>query len=119
MRIHQNLYEEWLIDDLCAKYGVGTKKVLNQHSGSPLVTACMRKVGGIVAYCCYKTHTPLHLRTDINGGAVLRQRLYNGIVQKRAIKYSRASEQTLLILYFMEQRYGTAFWKELKNILRK
>lgn len=119
LRIRQNLYEEWLLSDLCGKYGVGTKKVINQHSRSPLLTAVVRKMGGIAAYVCFKTHIPLHLRTDINGGALLRQKLYDGIRQKQAIHYSRASQVLLLTIYVMEQRYGTDFWKDVRKKLRK
>lgn len=118
-RIHQNLYEEWLMKDLCEKYGIGTKKTLNQYTRSPVVNSAIRQVGGVVAWFCFKTHTTLRLRTDINGGAELRQRLYDGIHQKRAIKYSRASQPLLLALYMMEQRYGTHFWKDIREILKK
>lgn len=119
LRVHQNLYEQWLLEDLCEKYGVGTKKVLNLHSRSPIVTAAIHRIGGVVAYFCFKTHTPLHMKTDINGGAALRQRLYDGIRQKQAIKYSRASQALLLSIYLMEQRYGTKFWKNVRRILKK
>ncbi len=119
LRIHQNLYEEWLLEDLCGKYGVGTKKILNLHSRSPLVTAAIHSIGGVVAYFCFRTHRPLQMRTDINGGAALRQRLYDEIHQKRAIKYSRASQALLLSIYLMEQRYGIHFWKDVRKILKK
>jgi len=118
-RIHQNLYEEWLIEDLCGKYGVGTKKIINQHAHNPFINEIMHRIGGLAAYCCFKLHVPLQLHTDINGGAVLRQRLYDEISQKQAIKYSRASQPLLLALYLMEQRYGTAFWKDVRKILKK
>ena len=119
LRIHQNLYEEWLMEDLCGKYGVGTKKTINQHTPYLWLSAVVRQVGGVTAWYCFKTHTTLRLRTDINGGATLRQRLYDGIVQKPAIKYSRASQPLLLALYFMEKRYGTHFWKNVRNVLKK
>ena len=119
LRVHQNLYEEWLMEDLCEKYGVGTKKAINQHTPYPLLNSMIRHAGGIVAWYCFHTHTMLRLHTDINGGALLRQKLYDRIQQKQAIKYSRASMLLLLTLYLMEQRYGTHFWKELRNILEK
>lgn len=107
------------MEDLCEKYGVGTKKAINQHTPYPLLNSMIRHAGGIVAWYCFHTHTMLRLHTDINGGALLRQKIYDRIQQKQAIKYSCASMLLLLTLYLMEQRYGTQFWKELRNILEK
>lgn len=118
-RIQQNLYEEWLMEDLCKKYGLDTKKTINRYTRSKFVNGIIRQVGGLIAYCCFKTHKTLRLRTDINGGAVLRQQLYDGISQKKAIKYSRASQALLLSLYLMEQRYGHHFWCNIRKILKK
>ena len=119
MRIRQNLYEEWLITDLCGKYGIGTKKRINRHFSHPWIETVARQVGGIVAWFSFKTHKTLRLHTDINGGATLRQRLYDEIQQKKAIKYSRAGQVLLLTLYLMEQRYGTQFWKSVRTVLKK
>lgn len=118
-RVRQNLYEQWLVEDLCGKYGIGTKKIVNQHSRSPLITAIMRRLGSVIVFCCFKMHILLRLRTDINGGAALRQELYDSISQKQAIKYSRASETLLMAIYLMEQRYGTHFWKDIRKVLKK
>lgn len=119
LRIHQNLYEEWLLTDLCKNYEVDTKKHINQHTPYPWMTTVVRQVGGVVAWFCFKTNRTFRLRTDINGGAKFRQRLYKGIQQKSAIRYSRASQTLLLTLYLMEQRYGTQFWKSVHTVLKK
>lgn len=118
-RIRQGLYEEWLMEDLCHKYNVDTKKIIQNHAPFPWLTRLIRPIGGIVAKFCYKTHTPLHLRTDINGGAALRQRLFDSICQKQAIKYSRASETLLMAIHLMERRYGTHFWNDVRKVLKK
>lgn len=119
LRMHQNLYEEWLMEDLCGAYGVGTKKTISRHTPYPWLTTVVRAVGGVVAWFCFKTNRPLHLRTDINGGAMLRQRLYDDIIQKRAIKYARASQAVLQTIYLMEQRYGDCFWDSVRKVLKK
>ena len=118
-RVHQNLYEEWITEVLCAKYGVGTKKTINSHGRIPQIVNIMRRCSGPVAWLLFQLHIPLKMKTDINGNALLRQRLYEKIEQKSAVKVSRSGVDLLLTIYCMERRYGRNWWADVKTMLKK
>jgi asparagine synthase (glutamine-hydrolysing) len=118
LRLHQYLYEKYIMEKIGKKYGVGTKKHLNMHSRSYFLSLMKRKIGGLVVRLAYPMGIPVKRGTDINNFALLEVELYKRIVQKKAIKPDRAAITLLLTIFMMERRYGKNWYKDIKPYIK-
>ena len=117
-RINQRLYEDYIVNHIGKKYGVGTKKHYEKNAPTPFLETIKRFIGGIIAKCTYQLGIPLKRNTDINNFAVLEVALYKKIHQKQAIKSDRAALLLLLTIYIMELRYSLDWYNNIKKYLR-
>lgn len=117
LRRNQYLYELFLLNDLCDKYGVGTKKHINSSASTPWKRSLKRKIGQHIVKICYPLGIPIHRNTDINNFSYLEVILYKNIIQKGAIKADRAALILLLTIYIMEYRYGTGWYNQIRDYI--
>lgn len=113
MRLHQNLYEEYVTDILAKQYGVGTKKIVVKLSKYFWLAKLKRIMGAALIKIIYPLGIPLRRNNDVNNFALLEIELYKQIVNKRVIVSQRAVLTLLLNIYMVEQRYGREILKEL------
>ncbi len=116
-RVKQKLYEDWLINDLCIKFNLGTKKINYVHAVNPLIAQYKRKIGGLIAMIIYNLGLPIKRKTDINNFSQLEVLLFKKIKQKKIIDWQRAAYTLLLTIYVMEHRYGPTCLKNIKKFI--
>lgn len=118
MQIGQNLYEEYLVNDLGARYGVGTKKYHEWNAKTPVGLKVKRFLGGLAVKIAYPLGIPIRRKADINHFAPLEVLLYKNIKQKKAVKADRAGVILLNTIYVMERRYGIEWYEKIRKYLR-
>lgn len=117
MRINHNLFAEFVTERLASEYGVGQKKIEIPNAKTSLGRRIKRWAGGYAIKVLYPLGIPIKRKADINNFAPLEVALYKGIKQKEAIKPTRAGIRHLMDVYFMEQRYGTEWYKKIKGLI--
>ena len=110
-RIEQNLYEEWLLNDICAPYGLGQKKTIGGYSSKEWKRKLQYLVGGCINYVLLNIGFPFKRSQDINNFAPLELQLFRNIKSKNLVNYRRSGMMQLLDHYLIEKRYGTDNWK--------
>lgn len=119
MRVNYNLFEEYIIDVIGKKYGVGTKKTLVATGKTRFTDKAKRMLGGIVVRLAFSMGIPVRRRTDENNFAPLEVILFKKIRQRKAIKMERAGIRLLMDIYFMEQKYGIHWFEKIKKFIIK
>lgn len=117
LRYKQNLYEDYILNNLANEYGVGVKKYIRNSTLPSSIRALKRYMGGLLIRICYPIGIPMNRKYDINNFASLEIVLYKRIVQKKAINPQHAALTMLLTVYIMEQRYGTDWYCLIKKYL--
>jgi asparagine synthase (glutamine-hydrolysing) len=105
-RAGQALYEDWLLTDICAPFGIGNKKYRAVYSYNRLKKKLMYLGGSIAAYVLYNLGLPFRRSYDFSNFAPLEIELFKRLNNKRAIKYSKAGLRLLQNLYVLQERYG-------------
>lgn len=111
-KYNQGLYEDWLLNDICEKYGLNQKKSWITYSKNPVVEWLQYTAGGIINYTLLHCGIPFKRKQDFNNFAPLELELYKRIQSKNLIVYHRAGLMQLLDHFLIEQRYGTENYKK-------
>jgi asparagine synthase (glutamine-hydrolysing) len=105
-RAGQALYEDWLLADICAPFGIANKKYRAVYSNNLLKKKLMYFGGGIAACVLYNMGLPFRRRYDYSNFAPLEIELFKRFNSQKAIKYSKAGLPLLLNRYILQERYG-------------
>jgi asparagine synthetase B (glutamine-hydrolysing) len=122
-RINQNMYEEYLINNLFSKYGIAIKKIkavraANQNKkkiGKVFKKRIKYLLGGILTRISFTTKIPIKRKTaDPNNFGAATVLLYKNISEKKLINYKKANFLHLLNIYILENRYGSSVLNNIK-----
>ncbi len=114
-RFDQNLYKEWLLNDLAKDFGseVSATKIINRHSKNRYAVIIKRKIAALILPFLFLLGIPIRRKVDINNFAVLEVYFFKRIKQKQLINMKHASIVLLYGIYLLEQHYGLHFAKDL------
>lgn len=110
-RFRQKIYEDWLLNGLCAPYGIGTRKKTVGYSVQPIKKKLTYFAGSILAYICFHLGIPFKRSYDFNNWAPLELNLYKHLKSKKTVIWHKAALYSLVIQYTLQNRYG------VKNML--
>lgn len=110
-RIEQNLYEDWLLNTICAPYGIGQKKTIGGYSRSEWKRKLQYTIGGIINFLLLNIGVPFKRKQDFNNFAPFELQLFKNIKSKKLVNYRRSGMMQLLDHFLIERRYGVENWK--------
>lgn len=113
-RFKQGLYQNWLLDDICAPYGIGQKKIICSYSKNRIKAKMQYVVGGLINIMLLNLGIPFRRKQDFNNFAPLAVELFRKLKNKK-INYRRAGMMQLLENYLFEKRYGVRVIKNVEN----
>jgi len=117
--LHQRLYEDLLLNNICAPYGIGQKKTIAGYSTNSFIRKLMYKVGGIVAFILLHFGIPFKRGSkDYLNQAPLELAIYKKIPFKGSIEYERAGLMHLVNQYVLQKRYGVLNIKKACKIVK-
>lgn len=115
----QVLYEDILLNDICAPYGLGQKKTIAGYSSNIFVRKLMYKVGSIFAYLFLHLGIPFKRGAkDYLNQAPLELAVYKKIPYKGSIEYERAGLMHLVNQYLLQKRYGINNMKNANKVVK-
>ena len=112
MKRGQALYEDWLLNDICAEYGLGTKKYRATYSRSPFLRKIIYKVGSFISFVYLNIGIPFKRKYDYNNFAPFELRLFKNLKCKTTVSYKKAGMVHLVNQYCLQKRYGVANMKK-------
>lgn len=105
-RVEQCLYEDWLMNEICAPYGLGQKKSYGGYSMNKWKRQLQYAVGGCLNYLLLNIGVPFKRKQDYNNFAPLELQLFKNIKSKKLVNYRRSGMMQLLDHFLIERRYG-------------
>ena len=122
-KIYQNLYEDYLINNLFLKYNVAIKKIKAKRPADKIKrkrseTEIKIKyfLIGILTRISFATTIPLRRKiADQNNFSPATVLLYKKINDKKIINYKRVNFTHLLNIYLLEKRYGSTILNKIKQ----
>ena len=118
-RFKQKFYEDWLLNDVCSSYGIGTKKKTVGYSIKPLKRKLTYMAGSIIAYVSFHLGIPFKRKYDFNNWAPLELNLYRHLKSKKTVVWHKAALYSLVIQYTLQNRYGVKNMLEAKKRIVK
>lgn len=115
-RLEQRLYEDWLLNELCAPWGIGQKKYRATYSKNRSVRRVKYFVGQILARVFLNLGITFKRRYDYNNFAPLELLLFKNLPCKKTVIYRKAGMPLLLNQYLLQRRYGV---NNMKLALKK
>lgn len=106
-KLHQNLFEEWIMTRVPAQYGVGQKKMLVGYTTFQDWERIKARAQLILKRTiCLPFGIPQREKQDINNFEPLATELFRKLHQKKRIGFRNADWVAILSLYMMERCYG-------------
>lgn len=118
MRIGRKLYESWLLDDVCTKYGIGQKKYVAKYSSNNYKRKFMYIMGGIISFVMLNSKMVFKRKYDYNNFAPYELCLFSNLCTKKTVKYKKAGLFHLLNQYCLQYRYGKEIMLKAIKVLR-
>lgn len=118
-RYKQKIYEDWLLNDVCSLYGLGTKKTTVGYSVNPLKRKITYMAGSVLAYICFHLGVPFKRRYDFNNWASLELNLYKNLKNKKTVVWHKAALYSLVTQFTLQNRYGVKNMVEAKKRIVK
>ena len=116
MRIGRKLYANWLLHDICRKYGLDQEKYVAKYNRNKTIVNLMYKIGGGISFMVLNMGIPFKRKYDYNNFAPYELQLFRNLLTRSTVSYRKAGLFHLLNQYCLQHRYGVAVMKE---ILRK
>lgn len=118
IKMKQSLYEDWLLNDICQPYGIGTKKYRATYSRKKFVRNLKYVVGGVLNYIILRSGHVFKRKYDYNNFAPLEAKLYKMLPNKHTVFYRKAGIMFLLNQYLLQKRYGVEIMKKAKKVVK-
>ena len=118
LKIHQALYEDWLLNDICKPYGIGTKKYRATYSNNRSIRKIKYVVGGVINYIVLRSGRVFRRKYDYNNFAPLEAELYSALPNKNTVTYRKAGVMFLLNQYLLQKRYGIEIMKKARKMVK-
>lgn len=112
LRYKQHLYENFLLDHVCSKYGIGQKKTVVGYSKNKAKRRLQYFAGGIINWILLHIGIPFKRKYDFNNWAPLELLLYKNLLSRKTVRYHKAGLVNLLTQYTLQRRYG------VKNMIK-
>lgn len=118
-RYKQKIYEDWLLNDICSKYGIGSRKKTVGYSSKPLRRKLTYMAGSTLAFLCFHLGIPFKRKYDFNNWAPLELNLYKHLKSKKTVVWHKAALYSLVTQYTLQNRYGVKNMIEAKKRIIK
>lgn len=105
LRYKRNLYERWLLNDVCSKYGIGQKKYVATYSENKFKRCLIYHIGTLLSYVSLNLGVPFKRKYDFNNFAPLELLLFQNLKTRDTVFYSKAGFQHLLNQYILQSKY--------------
>ena len=106
-RIHQSLFEEWIMTRLPAQYGVGQKKTVLAYPTSHDWERTKARIQLVLKRTvCLPLGIPVRPKWDVDNFELLTSALFPKLHQKNRIGFRNSGINPVSTLYYMEQLYG-------------
>ena len=105
-RLKQKIYEEWLLEDVCAPYGISQKKYRASYSRNRTIRKLKYAIGSVLSFLCLHCGIPFKRSYDYNNFAPLELRVFKSLPCKKTVIYRKAGLPLLLNQYLLQRRYG-------------
>ncbi len=106
-RTRQNMYERFLVERLCAPYGIGTKKYYVTYSRNRLVSRIKHLGGAVLVRLSFACGKPFRRKYDYNNFSYGEYLLYSRLKNKKHFYYQKAGFVYILNRYLCEKRMYT------------
>ena len=118
MRVDQKLYEKFLLDNLCAKYGINTRKYIAGYSRSNIIRALMYKIGAMVVWIFFHLGMPFKNKYDYNNFAPFDFSVYKDLKCKDTVIWKKAGTMHLVNQRCLQKRYGVDIMKKALRAIK-
>ena len=106
-KIHQALYEDWLLNDICTAYGIGDKKQVVGYTDVKWKRRLLYPIGGGISFILLHLGFPIRRRADFNNFCIIELGLFKMLRAKKYVKFMKAGIMHMICYFSSERRYGS------------
>lgn len=106
-RIGQQLYEDWLFNEIFSQYGVAQKKYRAMYSTNKKIRKLKYIGGSVLSSILLNAGIPFRRKYDYSNFAPLELELFKALPDKKTVIYRKAGLPLLINQYVLQNRYGT------------
>ncbi len=104
-RVQQNLYESFIVDELCKPYGIGTLKYRATYSKNRSIRKIKYLVGSLLVRIFFSTGHAFRRKYDYNNFAYGEYLLFSKLRNRKNFNYKKAGFPYILNRYICEKRH--------------